>query len=76
MAHRIFKEPRKGFVAHTPISKAVTENPLLRQYCGLVTEESWLGNSRVIDAIAKWPGSGEPQETGIALATGLDPSSA
>ncbi|KAL9106098.1 MAG: hypothetical protein Q9227_008843 [Pyrenula ochraceoflavens] len=70
MTHRIFKEPRKGVVAHTAISKAIAEKPLLRQFCGLVTEESWLGNSRVIDAIEKWPGSSEPDQTGISLATG------
>lgn len=72
MTHHIFKEPRKGVVAHTPISKAIAEQPLLRQYCGLVSEESWLGNSRVIDAMIKWPSSGEPNQTGISLATNLD----
>ena len=71
MTHRIFKEPRKGIVTHTAISKAIAEQPLLRQYCGLITEETWLGTSRMIDAIAKWPGSGEPDQTGVNLATGL-----
>lgn len=69
MTHRIFKEPRKGFVAHTPISKAIAEQPLLRQYCGFVSEDCWHGNSRVIDATVEWPGSGEPDETGLNLAT-------
>lgn len=31
MTHHIFIEPRKGFVAHIAISKAIAEQPLVRQ---------------------------------------------
>lgn len=34
------------------------------------SEEFWLGNSYVIDVIMKWPGSGEPDQTGTNLANG------
>lgn len=67
--HRIFREPRKGIIAHTAISKAIVTVPLLNSWLGLLTEEIWLASTRVVDAIQKWPDSGEPNETGYNLAT-------
>jgi hypothetical protein len=71
MTQRIFSEPRPGAVAHTAISRAIADTPLLNSYLGLLTEEIWLGSSRVVDAMAKWPGSNEPDETGYNLAAGI-----
>ena len=69
MTHRIFREPRKGVVEHTAISKLIAETPLLQQYLGLASEESWLATSRLVDASIKWPGSAESDETGYNIAT-------
>ncbi|PQE12938.1 6-hydroxytryprostatin B O-methyltransferase protein [Rutstroemia sp. NJR-2017a BBW] len=71
MTQRIFSEPRPGVVAHTAISRAIATTPLLSSYLGLLTEEIWLGSFRVVDAMAKWPGSNEPDETGYNLASGI-----
>ncbi|KUJ22193.1 putative O-methyltransferase [Mollisia scopiformis] len=69
ITHRIFREPRRGIVTHTAISKAIATIPLLQSFLGLVTEEIWPASTRIVDAIEKWPNSEEPNETGYNLAT-------
>ncbi|PQE04189.1 6-hydroxytryprostatin B O-methyltransferase protein [Rutstroemia sp. NJR-2017a BVV2] len=71
MTQRIFSEPRPDVVANTAISRAIANTPLLSSYLDLLTEEIWLGSSRVVDVMAKWPGSIEPDETGYNLASGI-----
>lgn len=39
--HRIFREPRKGFVAHTAASRQLAENPNLRDTLGMWYEDCW-----------------------------------
>lgn len=68
MTYRIFEEPQQGVVAHTAASKVLAEIPLLREWIGQSCEEMWLSASRTVDAIAKWPGSKEPHESGFNIA--------
>ncbi|MCJ1379615.1 hypothetical protein MMC17_002717 [Xylographa soralifera] len=68
MTNHIFKEPRKGVVAHTAASKALAEIPMLREWVGMVSEELAPAAPRVADALVKWPNSEEPNETGFNLA--------
>ena len=68
MTYYIFREPREGIVAHTPASNVLAENPILRQWIGQATEDMWPAATRVVDAIAKWPGSEEPSQAGYNLA--------
>jgi hypothetical protein len=67
ITHRIFAEPSKRVITHTAISKAIATTPLLYSWLGLVTEEIWPASTRIVDAIEKWPGSEEPNETGYNL---------
>ena len=69
VSHRVFREPRKGIVAHTAISKAIATTPLLQSWLGLITEEVWPASTRIVDAIQQWPNSEEPNHTGYNLAT-------
>ena len=39
--HRIFRESKKGFVAHTAASRQLTENPDLRDTLGMWYEDCW-----------------------------------
>lgn len=41
MTYRVFREPIKGVVAHTAASRYLVENPLMRQWIGMVSEEMW-----------------------------------
>lgn len=47
MTFRIFQEPRQGTVRHTPASKMLAENPLLRQWTGMISEELWPAATKV-----------------------------
>ena len=71
MTDRVFKEPRKGVVAHTPASKALC-NSWLRGCIWQICQELWPAASRTIDALVKWPGSEEPTQTGFNLANNTD----
>ncbi len=46
-AHHIFREPHKGFVAHTAASHMLAVNPQMRQWVGMMTEEMWPAAAKV-----------------------------
>ncbi|KAL8765648.1 MAG: hypothetical protein Q9209_007328 [Squamulea sp. 1 TL-2023] len=72
MAFRIFQEPREGIVRHTAASKALADTPLLRQWIGMMSEELWPAAAKAVDALNKWPGSEEPNNTGFNIANNTD----
>lgn len=39
--HHVFKEPRKGSVAHTAASRKLLEDPFTRDGCGYMFDEVW-----------------------------------
>ena len=39
--HRVFQEPRKGFVAHTAASRKLAEDPLAQAGLGYMFDEVW-----------------------------------
>ena len=45
--HRMFREPRKGIVAHTAGSRNLAENEPMREWIGLTVAETWQSSSRV-----------------------------
>jgi hypothetical protein len=68
--HRVFQEPRPGFVAHTAASKILSEKEKISDIMGLTFAECWPAHARAVDAMAKR--SEEPNVTGYALANGTD----
>ena len=70
-ANYVFKETCKGFIVHTAISQQLVQVPFAFQWMGYVCDELWPSEVRTIDAMEKWPGSQEPDQTGFALS---DPS--
>ncbi|KAL9008751.1 MAG: hypothetical protein Q9173_006154 [Seirophora scorigena] len=72
MTFRIFQEPRQGTVRHTSASKMLAENPLLRQWTGMISEELWPAATKAMHALTKWPGSEEPNNTGFNIAHNTD----
>ncbi|CZR69808.1 related to sterigmatocystin 7-O-methyltransferase precursor [Phialocephala subalpina] len=72
MTNRIFHEPRKGFVAHTRTSRLLLEDQPLNNWVGFMTNDLWLPIAHVVQAMKKWPGSGESNETSVNLAYGTD----
>ena len=45
--HRIFREPMKGFVAHTAASRLLAENPIFRDGLGMWFEDCWPSMAQV-----------------------------
>lgn len=45
--HRVFQEPRKGFVARSMASRKLAEDARMQDLMGLTFEECWSGNSKV-----------------------------
>ena len=74
ITNRIFTEPTKGYVAHTSRSRLLipTENAPMSAWVSFMTSDLWVSIARVVDAMKKWPGSGESNETGVNLAYETD----
>ncbi|KAI1207204.1 sterigmatocystin 8-O-methyltransferase [Annulohypoxylon truncatum] len=73
MTLRVFREPEPGVVAHTKVSKVLT-NPVANDWCRAGTEEMWPAATKMVDAFQKWPGSPEPNHTGFSLANNTEDS--
>ncbi|KAI1443297.1 sterigmatocystin 8-O-methyltransferase [Annulohypoxylon stygium] len=73
MTMRVFKEPEPGVVAHTKVSKVLT-NPVANDWCWTGTGEIWPASTKMVDAFEKWPGSSEPNHTGFSLANNTEDS--
>ncbi|KAI1458806.1 S-adenosyl-L-methionine-dependent methyltransferase [Annulohypoxylon moriforme] len=71
MGMRIFREPEPGMVAHTKTSKMLL-NPSVNAWMNCGAEESWVSSVKMVDALQKWPGSQEPNETAFALANNTE----
>ncbi|KAL2005746.1 hypothetical protein VTN00DRAFT_10239 [Thermoascus crustaceus] len=61
--HRVFREPRKGFVAHTAASRKLVEDPHARAGVGYMFDEVWQGFAHTIAAMEKFQ-SDEPNKSG------------
>lgn len=68
MTQHIFHEPRPGVVAHTAASRLLVEDKGLASFLRLNTDDLWHSAYHTVNAMAKYPGSEEPNETGFALA--------
>ncbi|KAM5467369.1 hypothetical protein MauCBS54593_005337 [Microsporum audouinii] len=64
---RIFYEPEPGIVKHTKASRMLAR-PDVRDWMRAGIEELGPAGGKLADALEKWPGSQEPNETGFSLA--------
>ncbi|ROW02484.1 hypothetical protein VMCG_06063 [Cytospora schulzeri] len=67
MNMRIFYEPEPGMVAHTKASRILADS-VTNNWLRVGTEEMWAASTKVVDALKKYPGSQEPNETGFCIA--------
>ncbi|KAH8696533.1 putative O-methyltransferase [Talaromyces proteolyticus] len=68
IAHRIFKEPRPGVVAHSAASREIAEDTRVASWVGANVDDMWPAAGRVVDALIKWPLATEPNQIGFSLA--------
>ncbi|KAK3991366.1 S-adenosyl-L-methionine-dependent methyltransferase [Cladorrhinum sp. PSN332] len=64
----IFIEPRPGVIAHNAVSRLLAEDQVIHDWVGSSTNDGWPGAAHACEALEKFPGSEEPNETGFALA--------
>ena len=65
--HRVFCEPKRGFVAHSAASRLLVKDQGMRDVLGMMMEDMWTANAKTVEAMVKWR-SQEPNKTGFALA--------
>jgi hypothetical protein len=70
ITNRFFCEPELGYVAHNRASRLLLEDQTINAWVGLFTNDMWPGFANTVTAMNKWPGSEEPNHTGINVAYG------
>ncbi|KAF2485885.1 O-methyltransferase [Neohortaea acidophila] len=66
----VFCEAGPDGVAHNAVSRLLAEKPTLNAWLRFNTGDSWSAASQTVEALARWHGSEEPNETGFTLASG------
>ncbi|KAF2103339.1 S-adenosyl-L-methionine-dependent methyltransferase [Rhizodiscina lignyota] len=67
-----FFDERDGLVSHSASSAVFLRIPLWYDMLGMVTELAFPAMPNVVNAMQKFPGSSEPNETGLNVAFGMD----
>jgi hypothetical protein len=63
MSKHIFREPRKGYVAHTAASKLYISPTTLHDYISIALDDIWPSAAHMLDALEKWNYSQEANKT-------------
>jgi hypothetical protein len=63
IAQRIFTEPRPGILVHSSASKLIREDEAIAAWVETRVEDMWPSATQMVDALVKWPGAGEPNQT-------------
>ncbi|KNG48072.1 s-adenosyl-l-methionine-dependent methyltransferase [Stemphylium lycopersici] len=72
IAHRIFREPRPGVIAHSAASRQIADDARVASWVGANVDEMWPAAEKLVDALEKWPQASEPNHTGFSLAHRTD----
>lgn len=68
ITNHIFAESKTGSIVHTAASSTLAQVPLLREWLEQACDDMWPAASRYVDAMARWPASGEPTQTAFNIA--------
>lgn len=68
ISQRMFCEPRPGVVAHSAASRLLAQDADVAAWVRWCADDCWHAAYHTCDAMARWPGSEEPGETGFAVA--------
>ena len=74
MISRVFAETKPGHVRHTAASRILAQNPEAMDTVGFLIEDLAPASLKVIEAHEKWPGSGEPNQTGFNIENNTEDS--
>ncbi|KAH8692496.1 sterigmatocystin 8-O-methyltransferase precursor [Phaeosphaeriaceae sp. PMI808] len=67
-----FRETQPGHIKHTAATKALAVTPVLGTWASMGMYEVGPAKMRMVDAIAKWPDSEEPNHSGFQLANNTE----
>ncbi|CAF9929953.1 MAG: hypothetical protein GOMPHAMPRED_005523 [Gomphillus americanus] len=65
---KLFEYSKPGYICHSVMSRMLAENVDIHDYASASCNEMWPSSAHVVDALNKFPGSQEPNETGFNLA--------
>ncbi|OTB08347.1 hypothetical protein M426DRAFT_263629 [Hypoxylon sp. CI-4A] len=68
ISQHIFQEPRPGVVTHSAASRLLAEDSDLAAWVRWLSDDCWQAAYHTVEAMTRWPGSEEPNETGFAVA--------
>jgi len=74
MMSRVFAEVKPGHVRHTAASRILALDSEAMDTIGFLVEDLAPSSLKVVEAHQKWPGSGEPNETGFNIENNTDDS--
>ncbi|KAF2732229.1 sterigmatocystin 8-O-methyltransferase precursor [Polyplosphaeria fusca] len=67
-----FRETQPGHIKHTVATKALVAMPVLGTWASMGMYDVGPAKMRMVDAVAKWPDSEEPNHSGFQLANDTD----
>ncbi len=68
ISQHVFQEPRPGVVTHSAASRLIAEDDDLAAWVRRRADHCRIVAYHTCEAVARWPGSEEPNETGFAVA--------
>ncbi|KAK7751322.1 hypothetical protein SLS62_006728 [Diatrype stigma] len=74
IVRKIFHEPRPGVISHNAVSRLLAEDQGIHDWVAASCDDLWQAAAQTCNAMAKFPGSEEPNETGFAVANQTDKS--
>lgn len=60
---KLFEYSKPGYICHSVMSRMLAENVDIHDYASASCNEMWPSSAHVVDALNKFPGSQEPNET-------------
>jgi hypothetical protein len=63
IAHRVFLEPRPGFIAHSAASRLIANDTRVASWVGAGVDEMWPAALNIVPALEKWPEAAEPNQS-------------
>ncbi|ROV99193.1 hypothetical protein VPNG_08247 [Cytospora leucostoma] len=74
VSQKIFEEPRPGVISHSAASRLLAEDSGVHDFVATCSDELWQAAAQTCNAMARFPGSEEPTETGFSLANNTNKS--
>lgn len=68
ISQHVFQEPRPGVATHSAAPRLIAEDADLAAWVRWRADDCWIAAYHACEAVARWPGSEEPNETGFAVA--------